>query len=84
MRQCARATTACARRATRSTRSAAVFRVIPTKIPTMEQLDLPPIMTRLAELEVLSAAKITDLLAPGQVLVRLAVAGVGVSLPPED
>ena len=31
--------------------SAAVFRVIPTKIPTMEQLDLPPIMTRLSELE---------------------------------
>jgi twitching motility protein PilT len=31
--------------------SAAVFRVIPTKIPTMEQLDLPPIMRRLAELE---------------------------------
>ncbi len=31
--------------------SAAVFRVIPTVIPTMEQLDLPPIMTRLAELE---------------------------------
>jgi hypothetical protein len=40
--------------------------------------------TRLAELEVLSAAKIADLLAPGQVLVRLAVAGFGVSLPPED
>lgn len=31
--------------------SAAVFRVIPTKVPTMEQLDLPPVMTRLAELE---------------------------------
>jgi len=31
--------------------SAAVFRVIPTKIPTMEQLDLPPVMRRLAELE---------------------------------
>lgn len=31
--------------------SAAVFRVIPSKIPTMEQLDLPPVMTRLAELE---------------------------------
>lgn len=31
--------------------SAAVFRVIPTKIPTMAQLDLPPIMKRLAELE---------------------------------
>src|SRR6476661_8419790 len=33
---------------------------------------------RLAELEVLSAAKIADLLAPGQVLLRLAVAGFGV------
>lgn len=31
--------------------SAAVFRVIPTKIPTMEDLDLPPVMQRLAELE---------------------------------
>ncbi|MCK4945012.1 MAG: type IV pilus twitching motility protein PilT [Alphaproteobacteria bacterium] len=31
--------------------SAAVFRVIPTKIPTMEQLSLPPVATRLAELE---------------------------------
>jgi hypothetical protein len=40
--------------------------------------------TRLAELEVLSAAKIADLLAPGQVLLRLAFAGFGVSLPPED
>ena len=38
--------------------------------------------TRLAELEVLSAARIADLLAPGQVLVRLAVAGFGVVLPP--
>jgi len=38
---------------------------------------------RLAELEVLSAAKIADLLAPGQVLLRLAVAGFGVVLPPE-
>ena len=38
---------------------------------------------RLAELEVLSAAKIADLLTPGQVLLRLAVAGFGVVLPPE-
>jgi len=38
---------------------------------------------RLAELEVLCAAKIADLLAPGQVLLRLAVAGFGVVLPPE-
>jgi len=37
---------------------------------------------RLAELEVLSAAKIADLLAPGQVLPRLAIAGFGVVLPP--
>jgi hypothetical protein len=38
--------------------------------------------TRLAELEVLSAARIADLLAPGPVLLRLAVAGFGVVLPP--
>ena len=37
---------------------------------------------RLAELEVLSAARIADLLAPGQVILRLAVAGFGVTLPP--
>jgi hypothetical protein len=37
---------------------------------------------RLAELEVLSAAKIADLLEPGQVVLRLAVAGFGVTLPP--
>jgi hypothetical protein len=37
---------------------------------------------RLAELEVLGAAKIADLLQPGQVLLRLAVAGFGVTLPP--
>jgi hypothetical protein len=38
---------------------------------------------RLAELEVLAAAKIADLLAPGQVLLRLAVAGFGVVMPPQ-
>jgi hypothetical protein len=38
--------------------------------------------TRVAELEVLSAAKIADLLVPGQVLLRLAVVGFGVRLPP--
>lgn len=38
---------------------------------------------RLAELEVLAAAKIVDLLAPGQVLLRLAVSGFGVTLPPQ-
>jgi hypothetical protein len=37
---------------------------------------------RLAELEVLAAAKIADLLRPGQVLVRLAMTGFGVTLPP--
>lgn len=31
--------------------ASAVFRTIPTEIPTMEQLDLPPIMRRFAELE---------------------------------
>ncbi len=38
--------------------------------------------TRLAELELLVAARIDDLLAPGQVLLRLAIAGFGVVLPP--
>ena len=37
---------------------------------------------RLGELEVLTAARIADLLEPGQVLLRLAVAGFGVRLPP--
>jgi len=37
---------------------------------------------RLAELEVLSAARIAELLQPGQVLLRLAVGGFGVRLPP--
>jgi hypothetical protein len=37
---------------------------------------------RLAELEVLTAARIADLLEPGQVLLRLAVGGFGVRLPP--
>jgi Family of unknown function (DUF5995) len=37
---------------------------------------------RLAELELLSAAKIAELVAPGQVLLRLAVSGFGVVLPP--
>lgn len=39
---------------------------------------------RLAELELLSAAKTADLLQPGQVLLRLAVAGFGVTLPPPN
>jgi len=39
-------------------------------------------VVRLAELELLSAAKIADLLQPGQVLLRLAIAGFGVTLPP--
>jgi hypothetical protein len=38
---------------------------------------------RLAELEVLSAARIWDLVVPGQVLLRLAVAELGVTLPPD-
>ena len=41
-----------------------------------------PYQLRLAELELLSAAKISDLLAPGQVVLRPAVAGFGVMLPP--
>jgi hypothetical protein len=40
--------------------------------------------TRLAELEVLSAAKIADLLAPGQVVLKLSIGGFGVTLPPPD
>jgi hypothetical protein len=38
--------------------------------------------TRLAELELLAAAKVGDLLAPGSTLVKLAIAGFGVTLPP--
>ena len=41
-----------------------------------------PYAVRLGELEVLSAARVADLLAPGQVLLRLAVSGFGVVLPP--
>jgi hypothetical protein len=41
-----------------------------------------PYRRRLAELELLSAAKISDLLVPGQVVLRLAVGGFGVVLPP--
>ncbi|GAA1848552.1 hypothetical protein JOF54_000716 [Microlunatus capsulatus] len=37
---------------------------------------------RLAELEVLASAKVVDVLTPGLVLPRLAVAGFGVRLPP--
>ena len=37
---------------------------------------------RLGELEVLSAARIADLLAPGHVLLRLGVSGFGIVLPP--
>ena len=36
---------------------------------------------RLAELEELSAAKVTALQAPGQVLLKLAATGFGVRLP---
>jgi len=42
----------------------------------------PAYAVRLGELEVLSAAKIADLVAPGPVLLRLAVTGFGVTLPP--
>jgi hypothetical protein len=38
---------------------------------------------RLGDLEVLSAAKVNDLLRPGAVLVRLAFVGFGVTLPPD-
>lgn len=37
---------------------------------------------RLAELEVLASAKVAELLTPGPVLLRLAVGGFGVCLPP--
>ncbi len=37
---------------------------------------------RLAELEILSTARVADLLTPGNVLIKLAVAGFGVTLPP--
>lgn len=37
---------------------------------------------RRAELELLSAARINDLLAPGQILLHLALTGFGVTLPP--
>lgn len=40
------------------------------------------LQVRIGELEVLSAARIADLLAPGQVLLRLSVSGFGVLLPP--
>ena len=40
-------------------------------------------VARLAELEELSAARIADLRAPGQVLLRLAVSGFGVALSPQ-
>jgi hypothetical protein len=39
-------------------------------------------LVRLAELEVLAAAKVADLLTPGLLLPRLAVSGFGVRLPP--
>jgi Family of unknown function (DUF5995) len=39
--------------------------------------------SRLGDLEVLSAAKVNDLLRPGAVLVRLAFVGFGVTLPPD-
>ena len=38
--------------------------------------------SRLADLEAAAAARVDDLLRPGPVLVRLAVHGFGVALPP--
>ncbi|HVN10858.1 MAG TPA: DUF5995 family protein [Kineosporiaceae bacterium] len=43
----------------------------------------PAYRRRLDDLEVLSAAKINDLLRPGAVVVRLGLIGFGVTLPPE-
>jgi Family of unknown function (DUF5995) len=40
-----------------------------------------PYATRLAELERLAAARVADLTAPGQVVLKLAVKGFGVRLP---
>ena len=37
---------------------------------------------RLRDLDALSSAKVSDLLRPGPVLVRLALVGFGVTLPP--
>jgi hypothetical protein len=53
-----------------------------TELHTARMISEDAYLIRRAELEVLSAARIADLLAPGQVLLRLAVAGFGVVLPP--
>jgi hypothetical protein len=53
-----------------------------TELQAARVLGAEEYRSRLGELEVLSAAKIADLLAPGQVLLRLAIAGFGVVLPP--
>jgi hypothetical protein len=42
---------------------------------------MAPPANQLAELELLAAAKIADLLRPGQVLLRLAMTGFGITLP---
>jgi hypothetical protein len=42
--------------------------------------DLDAYATRLAELEHLAAARVADLMAPGQVVLKLAVKGFGVRL----
>jgi len=52
------------------------------ELNTSRRLGPEKYATRLAELELLSAAKVAELLAPGQVLLRLAIAGFGVTLPP--
>jgi hypothetical protein len=45
-------------------------------------MDDGPLANQLSELELLAAAKIADLLRPRQVLLRLAMTGLGITLPP--
>jgi len=68
------------RRFLREARSCVWHNVL--ELDTARRLGPGAYQARVAELEVLSAAKIADLLRPGQVLVRLAVVGFGVRLPP--
>ncbi len=55
-----------------------------TEVQAARLLGPQHLAMRLAELELLSAARVDDLLRPGQVLLRLAVSGFGVVLPPPD
>jgi hypothetical protein len=48
---------------------------------TDQELDDPGLVARLAELERLAAARVAELVAPGQVVLKLAVRGFGVRLP---